>query len=191
MMIDEKDKLYALIEQCKSIDAKITSYHVISARILGIGMAIVSAILAVSVKEKNYTILLLLPIALYAIFFYWLNINSWILAQGGYKKYLEEKINTMCHEPLFLWETGVVPKRHINLSNTCLNVLYVIILLLFSAISIWAAFKLKKFFILSIVINLALLLILIISFLNLNNAFMNSYNDSKKIEKRILKEMTS
>ena len=184
-MIDEDKKFSALIEQCKSIDSKITSYHVMSSRVLGGGIAIVSAVLAVAIKEKNYIVLLILPLALYSILFYWVNVISWILAQGGYKKFLEEKINRMCCEPIFLWEAGVVQKRHHNVSNLCLNILYFIVLICSIGLSIFSASKYPNILIISIAINIILFIILIISFLNLNNEFSQTYIDSKQVEKKI------
>ena len=187
-MIDDEKKLDALIEQCKSIDSKITSYHVMSARVLGIGIAIVSGVLAVSIKEKSYIVLLLLPLALYSILFYWTNVMAWIVANGGYKKHLEEKINKVCREPLFLWEAGIVQKRHTNISNICLNSLYVVVLILCVGSSIFAASKYPNLVIISIGVNLFLLIALIISFVHLKNEFNQAYLDSKNVEKKMIQQ---
>jgi hypothetical protein len=182
MGITDADKLDALISQCSSIDAKITSYHLLGAKVLALGTSIIPTILAISFKNNYDTVLLILPIAIFSVIFYWVNINTWIVSHGGYKRYIEEQINALTGEPIYFWEAGVVPSRHTNLSNVILNSIFSLVLILCISASLWASRKNGILFAAVAVLNLVLVISLVFSFAYLKTEFQRTYKDTKQFQ---------
>ena len=116
----DKIKIDLLVKQSENLGSSITSFMILSARVIGIGSGIVFAVLALALKVKIYDVILALPIAMFALFFYFINLHTSILEMGGYKKRIEEEINRMVGHPMYLWETGLVSRRHTNLANVFL-----------------------------------------------------------------------
>lgn len=137
-------KFEALCKQCDIFDSKITSYSLLSLRVLGLGTTIIIGLLVLAIKEHVEIALLLLPFAMYAILFYWINITTWILAFGGYKRHLEERINRLVNEPLFLWESRLVHSRHVNVANSIMNMLSAIVLIGSITVSLYSAHKMNN-----------------------------------------------
>ena len=137
----DKVKIDLLVKQSENLGSEITSFMILSARVIGIGSGIVFAVLALALKEKIHDVILALPVAMFALFFYFINLHTSILEMGGYNKRIEEEINRMVGYPVCLWEIGLVSRRHTNLANVFLAVIFNLILLLCLAVSLYVSYK--------------------------------------------------
>ncbi len=63
----DKVKIDLLVKQSENLGSAITSYILLSARVIGIGSGIVFAVLALALKEKTYSVILALPIAMFGV----------------------------------------------------------------------------------------------------------------------------
>ena len=177
--MDETDKikLDLLVKQSDGFGSAITSLMLLSERVIGVGSSIVLAALAVAVKEKAYEVVLILPVPMFALYFYFVNLHTAVLEMGGYKKRLEEQINELVGRPLYLWETALVSQRHANLANIFLAIIFGLILLLFIAASLYVAYSypLRWVFYTQVSTNTIFLIGLVVSIKRMTTAFARTY----------------
>jgi hypothetical protein len=125
----EKLKIELLIKEHDSIDKATRTLFLSSQTVLGIGITIIVAGLTIGLKENISGILLILPFAIYTIFFYWVHLSIQLASLGGYEGYLEDRINTFFGENLVFWQIGIAKKElHISFVTPFLFVIYSILL---------------------------------------------------------------
>lgn len=181
MDLKEK-KIELLVKQCELSDHKILSYQNVGSKVLGYGSTLILTILAIALKEKITAILLILPAAMFILIFYWMNVDAWVLSEGGYKKAMEEKINKMLDENIYLWESKIVTSKHINLNNIILDIIYFLVLLACIIASVNASFELKVHWITGIIIcaNAILCFLALLCLIRNKTEFKNTYEEAKK-----------
>lgn len=174
-------KLQLLAEECRTCGESIRTLFLATEKVIGLGLAIMAAGMAYGLKEGIHEILVLLPVGIFGVLLYGIYISTEILSLGGYRRYLEEGINAAFGEAIFYWESGIAEKRHSDFVRYALHFVY----LLFLAVTIyvscrtaWRQYGSEVFCALVIVI-LALLIVLIISFVNMNKSFDKTYKLAK------------
>ena len=184
LMKNDSDRIIdLLVKQCDSIDSKITSYHLMGARVIGLGTAIVIGVLALAIKEKFILALLLLPFGMFFVLFYWININTWIVGHGGYKRHLENQINNIVGDPIYLWESHIVHHRHTNLSNIMLDIICGVALLVCIVASIHAAVVFQSIIlvVIDILVNTGLAIGLVVCIARQKSEFDLVYKEATKV----------
>jgi len=126
---DKTIRLEHLTSQCDAMGAAIGSMMQQSSRVISIGTAVALGVVGLAVRTESYDVLLLLPYLMFVLYFHYINLHTSILEMGGYKKYLEEQINTIIGEKMHLWETELVPRRHNNIANQFLAGIFTLIML--------------------------------------------------------------
>ena len=175
------EKIEVLAKQCETIDMKITSYNLAGLHALGIVMTAIGGLFAWGIENENNYILIVLPVPYYVVLFYWVNLNTWVLAYGGYKRFLEEAVNYFADELLFMWESNIVRKRHINFSSIVLHLLVLFVLLFLVTVSIYYVGMSCGVW-LSIAVNLihiGFLSCIIVSYYFLYREFQRTYEEAK------------
>lgn len=183
----DKFKLDLLVKQSDGFGSAITSLMILSARVIGIGSSIVLAALAVAVREKAYEVVLILPVPMFGLYFYFVNLHTAVLEMGGYKKRLEEQINELVGQPLYLWETALVSQRHTNLANGFLATIFGLILLLFIVVSLYVAYSYphRWVFYADVSTNGIFLIGLLMSIRRMKTAFARTYARACELTKSI------
>lgn len=180
-MVSPEKKIEILSKQCETIDSKITSFELLGLRVVTLGTTVVIGLLALSIKEKSDIALVILPFAMYALLFYWINVTTWILSFGGYKKHLEERINSLAGEPLLLWECRIIHSQHVNVPNTILRVLCSVVLFSCIVASIYGACRIGEFLFIVVLIcvNILSLTALGIALRYMKNEFRRTYREAQ------------
>lgn len=179
----DKVKIDLWVKECETLGATITNLMLLSARVIGIGSGIVFAVLALVFKEKAYDVVLLLPVAMFALFFYFINLHTSILEMGGYKKRIEEEINRIMGQPLYIWESGLVGRRHTNLANVFLFIIFTLILLVCITASLYVSSKQHPSWVLycNIIVLSIFSLGILISVKRMRGAHRRTYADASEL----------
>ena len=105
-----------LIKECEIISNRILSVWLNSVRIIVIGITLLIGLLGLAYRgiglESNGTmkeVLVLLPIGFFFLLYYAIYLFTEVNSLGGYKKFLEEKLNERAGTDIFLWESKVSP----------------------------------------------------------------------------------
>ena len=174
----EKIKIDILLMEYDNIWKRIDNCSKLTEKVIGIGIAIISAGLVWGIKENNYFVIVSLPIAFIGVLFYGIDTATETISLGGYKKYLEEILNEILGKDFLCWETAIAMHRHFGLDRTNLYSIYGIFLFTIITISLITAFRhypLYIFILISIIIFI-LLIFLFISLLEKHRIFNKSYN---------------
>lgn len=154
---------------------------------LGLGITILTgfAIFLPDDKSKEFT--LLFPVLIFALFFYGVYTYNNILIMGGYKKYLEEKINKLANSNILIWESELLVKlRNKGLWNWPTWIaygLFIVGICIYSLQNTFLYYGCTAMWLLFSVIVL-LIIILIYSLLVARKQFDRSYNLAKEIENK-------
>jgi len=182
---EEKLKIELLIKECESTGQAIRTMLLTNEKVMALGFTIISTGLVYGIKEKVSEILLFLPLAVFAVLFYGIRITAEIMSLGGYKRYLEENINSILRENVLLWESFIAPKMHRSFVLLLLYIVYTFFILLVVFISlqtIWRYYT-KETFWFMVIFLLSLSICLIISLSNLYKAFDTTYQIAKEKSK--------
>ncbi|MGD0627271.1 MAG: hypothetical protein ABSB32_21530, partial [Thermodesulfobacteriota bacterium] len=96
----------------------------INEKIVGFGLTVLGAGLIYGIKEKVVEILLPLPVGVFGLIFYSVFITTDIMSLGGYRRYLEERINTILGENVLMGEKRAEKFIHRNFSLIWLYIIY-------------------------------------------------------------------
>ena len=178
----EEFKIELLIKECDSVGQKIETLFLASEKVIGLGLAIIAAGLTFGLKEKINEILLFLPIAVLGVMLYGVHIFTELTSLGGYKCYLEERINTIFGENILLWESFIAKGRHHAFVTYFLHFVYLLFLASTIYISLNTAcrhYESSVFWGIVIVI-LTLSVGLIVSLVKMYGAFNKTYQMAKR-----------
>jgi len=178
----EELKIELLIKECDSVGQEIKTLFLASEKVIGLGLAIIAAGLTFGLKEKINEILLFLPIAVLGVMLYGVHIFTELMSLGGYKCYLEERINTILGENILLWESFIAKERHRAFITYFLHFVYLLFLASTIYISLNTAcrhYESRVFWGIVIVI-LTLSIGLIVSFVKMYRAFNKTYQMAKR-----------
>jgi len=182
--MDEKEKLEIeiLVKECDSVGQEIRTLFRTSEKIIALGIGIIAAGLTLGLTEGINEILLFLPVAVLGVFFYAVLINTELMSLGGYKRYLEERINIIFRENILLWESFIAKGKRRLLIWRLLHFIYLLFFGLTIFISLhtaWQHYGRKVFW--GIVILLSVLFIgLILSFIEKEKTFDKTYQMARK-----------
>lgn len=135
----EKLKLELIIKEHDSIGQATRTLFLSSQTVLGIGLTIIVTVFTIGLREKINEIFIFLPYAIYLVFFYWIHLVFQLASFGGYKGYLEERINTFFGENLVFWEMCIAKKLQISFVEPFLFVIFSILLIISMYLSIKVA----------------------------------------------------
>jgi hypothetical protein len=130
------DKVEVLIKECEIVGKRLSDLVLMSEKIVALGFTIIAVGMSLGIKEKIYEILLVMPVAAFGVLSYGILVGSEIMSLGGYKRYLEEKINITFRENILLWESFIAKQRHRSFEVNFLNIIYALFLLFVIGISL-------------------------------------------------------
>jgi len=118
--LEEKDKLKIelLVKQCDDISNNIRNVTNIQQQLITIGILLFTGVLIYGIEHQTTNpqllstlLILFFPFIFLALLLFGLFTHGEIKSLGGYKRFLEEEINTNFGEDLFLWESFVVKPK--------------------------------------------------------------------------------
>ena len=137
----------------------------------------------VAITENNILVFLI-PFGIFASFFYGMYIYTTILSLGGYKKHLEEQINSLFPNRVLKWE--YIARKHVHFSKSAIMI--IILGFSFLVLSICKAVTLLPDIFLSKVLYVSALTIctvyLLLSLRHLSRVFIVSYYEAKNHYKK-------
>ena len=186
----EELRIELLIKECERVGQVISSMTPTVEKIIGLGCTVIATGLIFGIKEKIDEILLFLPVAVFGVFFYGIRTATETRSLGGYKRHLEEKINTILGQNILFWESLMAPNMHGSFAMKLLYFIYAFFLVLIVFISLSTAWKYytRSTFWCMVIILLLLFIGLIISLHKLYKTFDRTYQLVKKYseEKRVI-----
>jgi hypothetical protein len=103
--------LDALIKESERLSADIRSLEAMNEKFLGFGITIIGAGLAYGIKEEVAPMFPGLPIALFGVLYMMLDRLRSMMWLGGYKREIEDRINSLSGFRIANWERLVVESR--------------------------------------------------------------------------------
>ncbi len=177
-MDNDRIKLELLTKEHEHAWEDIRLFMGTNEKVMGLGFTLLGTGLALGFKEQIKEIMIFLPIAVLAILFYSMYNLNVIMTLGGYKKYIEEKINNEINENILIWEDIVKDLHHNNIIAIFLYLIYTIFFLAtiyLSLINSWKYYGITFFIIYSFIL-LLLIIGLVISLIKMSRSFKYSYN---------------
>ncbi|MDA2920747.1 hypothetical protein MYX76_14870 [Desulfobacterota bacterium AH_259_B03_O07] len=170
-----------LLKEYEKVSQEIILYISTSDKVIGIGILILGFGFAYGIKENLEEILLMIPIAVFGVYFYALYLLTCLFSLAGYRKSLEEKINSLVGNKILLWDSEIWHKYLYGFTVIILNIILCILLLFTILISLVIAFEsygLKGLIIL-LIINLFFIACLVEAVRRMKTSFKKVYQHSK------------
>lgn len=175
--MNEKEKIDILLKVYEITGHEIQTRAGTNQRILGLGLTVLGAGFIYGVKEGVKEILLLVPVGLFGVMFHSIFLTTGIMTLGGYRRYLEEKINTILGEHNLIWEKMARKLLHRHFSLAISYLIWTLALVLAIYVSLqnaWQFFGIQACLAL-LIVHASLLVALIFSIVKLSRAFDKAY----------------
>lgn len=141
-----KDKsqvqLNLLTKESEHVATTIRQLEQSGQRIIALAVTVLGLGLMYGVKEGVAEILLVLPLVLFGIASYAVHTYTEVVALGGYRRYLEEMLNSIAGAPSLRWESAISHQRHGTAAQFFLYSVYILIIIISVAVSLHTAVKL-------------------------------------------------
>jgi hypothetical protein len=181
----DKEKLRSeiLVKEYEIIGQATRTLFLSSEKAIALGFTILGTGFIIGIKEKIEYMLLFLPFAVFGVLLYDINIATELGTMGGYKRYLEERINSELKERILLWELFLSEERHKSLAKKLSFPIYLIftgLTVYFSLATAWESCP-KWFFWCLVCVFLGFALGLISSVHKSYKAFAHTYEKCKRL----------
>jgi hypothetical protein len=110
-------------------------------RLVAMGIAAIGAGVSYGLVSGKSEVFLALPILLVSVYVYAILNHHNISFLGGYKRFLEDRINALAGDTLLVWEHVVTARRRWHVVNVPLIAAYVVILLSVILLSLSTVFR--------------------------------------------------
>lgn len=113
MSLKERDKYVALLAPiANSLSSQVTGLLPSVENLIGISVATVVGAVTLGVTQRHPALMAALPFPLILLFSYLLQTNTEMLARAGHKRYVEELVNELARQPVYVEESHVAPTLH-------------------------------------------------------------------------------
>jgi hypothetical protein len=138
--VDEKKLIIdTLISEAQALSARMSQLQGSVERFIATAGTITGAGLTLGLFQRQRAILLIMPIVLFILYTYIIQIFTDIASAGGQRRFVEETINESVGCDVFLWcKVGV--KHQARLSPVLSTVLAFVVLAVATGVGIWASF---------------------------------------------------
>ena len=106
-VLSDSEVIEYLFRECERVGNGITELFKQGEKILTLGATVIIAGIAYGTEKDIKSLFLILPFAVFALCFYGIHLAREMFSQGGYKRYLEEEINSRIGEDILLWEIHI------------------------------------------------------------------------------------
>jgi hypothetical protein len=137
-MISPEKHIEALVKDCERVASDIRQLEAMVDKFIGFGITIVSAGFAYGVSSRITEIFFILPVAMFGIYYVFIERMRTIVWLGAYKRALEDKINLLAETLVFDWEMLVQEHRgRGDVIVWSVNVVYAIALVAVTGFSVY------------------------------------------------------
>lgn len=176
-------ELQALLKAYEIAGQEIISLTAKTEKVIGLGFTLLGALILYGLKEQIKEVLILAPVGAFVIALYSISVFLAVMALGGYKKYLEERINTILGKEILRWEIVTVRELvHGNMPGKTVSFLFAFLLLLISFLGLKSTLKFYgiEFFVGFAALLISLFVVSIASIVKMSKAFDKAYQHSKE-----------
>lgn len=176
--------IQTLLKEYERVSTDIRAIETMNDKVVGFGLTIGGAGFAYGVQQHLTEIFFVVPIALISVFFYATLQYHNMFWFGGYKRAIEERINTLSSTTVLGWEALVETRRkRVNIINASLVFIYLALLVAATGHSLYQIFSSQTaavFFMYAAFI-VSLMFLLLFSVRQMFSAFTRSYKASQDI----------
>lgn len=102
---------------------------------IAFGLSIITAAFSIGVAQHVTAIFLIIPEALVGVFLYATTLYTYVFSMGGYKAYLEDRLNGLAGQKILFWERMVIVRQSFNPTRPALVAIYLFIGVILGAVS--------------------------------------------------------
>lgn len=124
-----------LIREYERMCTEIRTVEANNEKVITFGLSIITAAFAIGAAQHVSTVFLLIPIALVGVFLYAALLYTYVFSMGGYKRYLEDRLNEHIGKKVLLWERMVAIRQKRNIIRPALVAIYLLIGIVLGAVS--------------------------------------------------------
>ncbi len=130
-------KLYedVLLHEYERMCEEIRTVESNNEKVIAFGLSIITAAFTIGVAQHVVQIFLIIPLALVGVFLYATLLYTYVFSMGGYKAYLEDRLNERLGERVLLWERLVQIRQAKNPIRPALVAIYLLIGIILGAVS--------------------------------------------------------
>jgi hypothetical protein len=130
---------------------------------IAFGLSIISAAFAVGIAQHVREIFFIVPVAIVGVFFYAVLMYTYVFSMGGYKAFLEDRLNELMGSRFLLWERLVQVRQKDNMIRPAMVCIYLLISSVLTYVSIMNIFDGYGFLVgwAVLLVTLSLLLVLV------------------------------
>ena len=181
-----KEQFDILKSEYDEISKRIYEIMLHQERLLNYSLLLFGAIITYGVTSKITVLNIFYPLGVFIVYFYTMYYITQIHALGGYRKFIEEKLNILSdkleyesQKNIFIWEKYSRNRLQLDINNGSQVIIYLLILciLIYSAFS--AALN-NRLYMMICYLYILLFIILFISFFRAANAYNKTYNFYKQ-----------
>jgi hypothetical protein len=141
-MISVQQHIDILAKESDRASTDVRHFETMVEKFVGFGISIVAAGFAYGIAQKVDEVFFVLPVAMFGIYYVFLERMRTILWLGAYKRALEEKMNELAGATLVKWEYLIQEHRgRVDIIVVSTNVVYVLILV---AVVIFSVLRIKS-----------------------------------------------
>ncbi|MFH1033273.1 MAG: hypothetical protein V1806_02090 [Pseudomonadota bacterium] len=127
--MDEKEVMIQLLmKEYELLTQEIKERVGRSDKIMGFGITIIGAGISYGINEELNEILILMPLAFMGIILYAIYNTTIVMALGGCKQLIAERVNDNFPQNILIWESISRRLVHHSIAIKCLDILYAIFL---------------------------------------------------------------
>jgi hypothetical protein len=141
-MISVQQHIDILAKESDRASTDVRHFETMVEKFVGFGISIVAAGFAYGIAQKVDEVFFVLPVAMFGIYYVFIERMRTILWLGAYKRAVEEKMNELAGATLVKWEYLIQEHRgRVDIIVVSTNVVYVLILI---AVVIFSVLRIKN-----------------------------------------------
>ncbi len=174
-----------LLKEYERLCTEIRSIEANNEKVIGFGIAIITAGLAYGIDKDLLALFFFVPIGLLGVVFYAILQYRRLFRLGGYKRSLEYKLNEISGQQLLIWEDIVASTSRLNISNRSLGAIYISVILMSSVLSLHKIYHSTPFlvFVVFAVVQIVFFVTAAYALREARRAFENTFQTAKALYK--------
>lgn len=125
--LDDKDYAAALLKEYERVCTEIRSIELANDKVIGFGLTILGVGFAYGIGGKVDQLLFFLPVGFAGVFLYATLQYHNLFWFGGYKRFLEDRLNRLYDRPVISWEAIVAQRPRVHVINGTLVAVYFLV----------------------------------------------------------------
>lgn len=182
-MVDTADKLGVLKSEYERMCTEIRSVEANNEKAVAFGLSIITAAFAVGAAQHVFEIFFIIPIAITGVFFYAVLMYTFVFSMGGYKAFLEDRLNELMGSQFLLWERLVHVRQRDNMIRPALVSIYLLIAGVLTYVSVVGIMTKYGFLagMIELLLVLLLLMLLLFALMRMEAMYQRIYSAANEL----------